>query len=169
MLQLGLSAAQAHAKTMPAPRPRDAATLILVRRDSAQPAILMGRRSGGHDFMPGKWVFPGGRIDRADYRAAALSELRAEVAEELAATARLSRQDGARLARVAESAQVLVVTHSPQVAAAGAHHFRISKAAGRTEIFALQPEDRRDEIARMLSGAEVTAEARAQAERLLAG
>ncbi|WP_199556174.1 DNA repair protein RecN [Sandaracinobacteroides hominis] len=76
---------------------------------------------------------------------------------------------GARLARVAESAQVLVVTHSPQVAAAGAHHFRISKAAGRTEIFALQPEDRRDEIARMLSGAEVTAEARAQAERLLAG
>ncbi|WP_199553682.1 NUDIX hydrolase [Sandaracinobacteroides hominis] len=84
---------------MPAPRPRDAATLILVRRDSAQPAILMGRRSGGHDFMPGKWVFPGGRIDRADYRAAALSELRAEVAEELAATARLSRQDGARLAR----------------------------------------------------------------------
>src|SRR5690606_20564553 len=56
-------------------RPRLAATLLLIRRDGPKPRVLMGRRHGGHDFMPDKWVFPGGRIDRADYvapRAAAL-------------------------------------------------------------------------------------------------
>jgi 8-oxo-dGTP pyrophosphatase MutT (NUDIX family) len=60
-------------------RPRYAATLILVRHDLGAPKILMGRRSGGHDFMPDKWVFPGGRVDRGDWAAAAASELRAEV------------------------------------------------------------------------------------------
>ena len=48
-------------------RPRDAATLIVVRRDGPEPRLLMGRRHGGHSFMPGKWVFPGGRIDRSDF------------------------------------------------------------------------------------------------------
>ena len=80
-------------------RPRDAATLILVRRDGSSPRILMGRRSGGHDFMPDKWVFPGGRIDRSDYRAPILRDLAPDVAADLAATRRLQRQDGARLAR----------------------------------------------------------------------
>lgn len=76
---------------------------------------------------------------------------------------------GARLARVAQRAQVLVVTHSPQVAASGAHHLRISKAGGSAIVEPLDAEARRDEIARMLSGAEITAEARAQADKLLAG
>ena len=49
-------------------RPKDSATLILVRRDSATPRILMGQRSGGHAFMPNKYVFPGGRLDAADTR-----------------------------------------------------------------------------------------------------
>jgi 8-oxo-dGTP pyrophosphatase MutT (NUDIX family) len=84
---------------MPCPRPRDAATLILVRRDGPAPRILMGRRSGGHDFMPDKWVFPGGRIDRSDYAAPILRDLAPDVATDLAASARLKRQDGARLAR----------------------------------------------------------------------
>ena len=79
---------------------------------------------------------------------------------------------GERLARLAEATQVLVVTHSPQVAARGAHQWRIAKAvdagATRTAVVALSPADRREEIARMLSGADVTDEARAQAERLLA-
>lgn len=79
---------------------------------------------------------------------------------------------GARLARVAEQAQVLVVTHSPQVAAAGAAHLRIEKAVAgdgaRTAVAALDAEARTEEVARMLSGAEVTGEARAQAARLLA-
>ena len=78
---------------------------------------------------------------------------------------------GERLARLAETAQVLVVTHSPQVAARGAQHLLIAKShdgvVTRTGVMALDPATRREEIARMLSGATVTAEARAQAERLL--
>ena len=78
---------------------------------------------------------------------------------------------GERLARLAQQSQVLVVTHSPQVAARAAHHFRIEKAHGpegtRTTVRRLDSEERREEIARMLSGAAVTDEARAQASRLL--
>jgi DNA repair protein RecN (Recombination protein N) len=66
---------------------------------------------------------------------------------------------------------VLVVTHSPQVAARGAHHWLIAKShdglVTRTGVRPLDAGERREEIARMLSGAEVTAEARAQAARLL--
>jgi DNA repair protein RecN (Recombination protein N) len=78
---------------------------------------------------------------------------------------------GERLARLAERSQVLVVTHSPQVAARAAHHFRIEKTHGesgtRTSVRLLNAAERREEIARMLSGATVTDEARAQAAKLL--
>ncbi|GMG83282.1 DNA repair protein RecN [Paralimibaculum aggregatum] len=78
---------------------------------------------------------------------------------------------GRRLARLAETAQVLVVTHSPQVAALGAHHWHIAKrsdgATTVTGVEALDPAARLDEIARMLAGAEITAEARAAARALL--
>ena len=78
---------------------------------------------------------------------------------------------GERLARLAERSQVLVVTHSPQVAARASHHYRIEKRHGadgtRTTVRKLGAEERREEIARMLSGASVTEEARAQASRLL--
>ena len=78
---------------------------------------------------------------------------------------------GERLARLSERSQVLVVTHSPQVAARAAHHYRIEKASGadgtRTTVRRLTDPERREEIARMLSGAAVTEEARAQASRLL--
>jgi 8-oxo-dGTP pyrophosphatase MutT (NUDIX family) len=67
-----------------APRPRDAATLILIRRDGAAPRVLMGRRSRGHDFMPDKYVFPGGRVDRADSLGPAASELDPATAADLA-------------------------------------------------------------------------------------
>lgn len=99
MAQLGGCNGATYFWLMTVPRPKDAATLILVRRDGPAPRILMGQRSGGHDFMPDKWVFPGGRIDRADYRGAVLSDLKADVSAELAASARLQRQDGVRLAR----------------------------------------------------------------------
>ncbi len=49
-------------------RPRDAATLIIVRRDGKQPRILMGQRAAGHKFMPNKFVFPGGKVDAGDGR-----------------------------------------------------------------------------------------------------
>jgi len=65
-------------------RPKDAATLILIRRDSPKLRVLMGRRHGGHSFMPEKWVFPGGRIDPADFRAPAATDLRLQVADRLA-------------------------------------------------------------------------------------
>ena len=68
---------------MPAPRPKDAATLLIVRRDGPQPRVLMGRRHGGHAFMPDKWVFPGGRIHPSDFRVPAASELRPDVADRL--------------------------------------------------------------------------------------
>jgi DNA repair protein RecN (Recombination protein N) len=78
---------------------------------------------------------------------------------------------GERLARLAEQSQVLVVTHSPQVAARASHHYRIEKSHGadgtRTTVRKLDAQERREEIARMLSGASVTDEARAQADRLL--
>ena len=78
---------------------------------------------------------------------------------------------GERLSRLAEQSQVLVVTHSPQVAARASHHYRIEKSHGdggsRTTVRKLSTEERREEIARMLSGASVTEEARAQASRLL--
>ena len=67
-----------------APRPRPAATLILLDRRGDAPTVLMGRRHGGHDFMPGKWVFPGGRVDPGDRRAPCASDLRPEAAEALA-------------------------------------------------------------------------------------
>ncbi|WP_342250851.1 DNA repair protein RecN [Sphingomonas sp. OTU376] len=79
---------------------------------------------------------------------------------------------GERLARLADTAQVLVVTHSPQVAARGAQHLLIAKShdgtVTRTGVTPLGAGERREEIARMLSGAEITDEARAQAERLIA-
>jgi DNA repair protein RecN (Recombination protein N) len=78
---------------------------------------------------------------------------------------------GERLHRLAEQSQVLVVTHSPQVAARGAHHLLIEKShdgiVTRTSVASLDADRRREEIARMLSGADITDEARAQAGRLL--
>ena len=79
---------------------------------------------------------------------------------------------GERLRRLAREVQVLVVTHSPQVAAVADRHWLIRKTTTRnsasTDVLALDAKGRREEIARMLSGAEVTAEARAAADRLLA-
>jgi DNA repair protein RecN (Recombination protein N) len=75
---------------------------------------------------------------------------------------------GERLQRLAETTQVLLVTHSPQVAARAARHFRISRVGDKTRIVLLEDEARLEEIARMLSGATVTDEARAAAKRLVA-
>ena len=80
---------------------------------------------------------------------------------------------GERLARLAADGQLLAVTHSPQVAARGGQHYLIAKASSgtvtRTSVVLLDSAGRQEEIARMLSGAEVTPEARAQADRLLEG
>jgi 8-oxo-dGTP pyrophosphatase MutT (NUDIX family) len=81
-------------------RPKDAATLILVRSSRRGPEVLMGRRAPGHVFMASKWVFPGGRIERGDFGAASASELAPDVA------ARLEREMPARRARALALAAV---------------------------------------------------------------
>src|SRR3981189_3342677 len=57
-----------HGHTFPAMRPRDAATMIIVDRATPAPQVLLGRRHHGHKFMPGKFVFPGGRVEPIDPR-----------------------------------------------------------------------------------------------------
>ncbi len=80
---------------------------------------------------------------------------------------------GERLAELAQKAQILVITHSPQVAARGKSHWLINKSSSEKEeaavtaVTLLDKETRREEIARMLAGAEVTKEARAAADNLL--
>ena len=70
-------------------RPRDAATLILVDRREHRPAlVLMGKRHAGHRFMPGKFVFPGGRVEPEDRRMAAAGALDPAVEEKLNARVR---------------------------------------------------------------------------------
>ena len=80
---------------------------------------------------------------------------------------------GRRLAQLAQGGQVLVVTHSPQVAALGAHHWRVEKAVAKgqttTNVVPLSRHERVDELARMLAGDSITDAARAAAEVLLAG
>jgi DNA repair protein RecN (Recombination protein N) len=78
---------------------------------------------------------------------------------------------GERLALLGQDVQILVVTHSPQVAARGAHHLRVAKAinAGNmvTDVARLSAPERREEVARMLAGSNVTDAARAAADQLL--
>ena len=74
---------------------------------------------------------------------------------------------GERLARLAKQHQVMVVTHSPQVAARAMHHWMVTKAGGTTQVIPLDLPSRREEIARMLAGSEITVEARAAAAKLL--
>jgi 8-oxo-dGTP pyrophosphatase MutT (NUDIX family) len=76
----------------------------------------MGRRHGGHDFMPGKWVFPGGRIDPSDFRAPFATDLRPEVAARLQKTAPLPRARALALAAIRETFEetgLLLATPAP--------------------------------------------------------
>ncbi len=103
-------------------RPRDAATLIIIRRDAAKPRVLMGRRHGGHDFMPDKWVFPGGRIDRSDFSAPSGAELRPQVAARLEKTAPQRRARALALTAVRETfeeAGLLLAQPAPSRPGAG--------------------------------------------------
>jgi 8-oxo-dGTP pyrophosphatase MutT (NUDIX family) len=84
-------------------RPRDAATLIIIRRDGAKPKVLMGKRNAGHNFMPNLWVFPGGRIDPADFRAPHATDLRPEVAALFNAHLKPGRGQALALAAIRET------------------------------------------------------------------
>lgn len=97
-------------------RPKDAATLIVVRKDGPEPRVLMGRRAAGHVFMAGKWVFPGGRVDPSDRLAPSASDLRPKVARELQRTVTPSRARALALAAVRELFEetgILLARRSP--------------------------------------------------------
>lgn len=83
-------------------RPRDAATLLLLDRKGNDVLVLMGRRHANHAFMPGKFVFPGGRTDPADSRIDVASNLHPE--EEAKLTARAGRTSTVRARAIALSA-----------------------------------------------------------------
>lgn len=78
-------------QTFPDSEPRDAATLMLIDRSGAVPKVLLGRRHHGHKFMPGKFVFPGGRIEPLDRQMTAVSELHPDTEAKL----RLRAAEGA--------------------------------------------------------------------------
>ncbi|PBB78248.1 NUDIX hydrolase [Mesorhizobium sp. WSM3879] len=83
-------------------RPRDAATLILLDRRASDVLVLMGRRHAGHAFMPGKFVFPGGRTDPADSRVPVAASLHRE--EEARLVSGPGRASAARARAIAMSA-----------------------------------------------------------------
>jgi 8-oxo-dGTP pyrophosphatase MutT (NUDIX family) len=80
--------------TLPTIRPADAATLIIIDRKSRNPKILMGKRHAGHKFMPGKFVFPGGRIEAGDRSMAVAGALHPRA--EQALMARVTRPSAQR-------------------------------------------------------------------------
>lgn len=84
-------------------RPRDAATLVLVRNAKDVPEVLMGRRASGHVFMASKWVFPGGRIDRSDFNMASATEVRADTLARLTREMPLHRARALALTAVRET------------------------------------------------------------------
>ena len=87
----------------PVVRPKDAAALILVRRKGDAARVLMGERSARHTFLPGRFVFPGGRLDVADQRLAVETDLRPEVRAKVAAGTTTSCARGLALAAIRET------------------------------------------------------------------
>lgn len=107
-------------------RPRDAATLIIVDSAGAEPRVLMGRRGDTQVFMPGKYVFPGGRVDKEDRHVEAADELRSgEVAKlmlDMKGTPSQLRARALGLAAIRETfeeAGVVIGQQKAQSAAAG--------------------------------------------------
>ena len=84
-------------------RPKDAATLVLVKREKAGPRVLMGQRHGNMAFMANKYVFPGGRVDPGDQRILLGGDLRPHVVERLTKGANVQRARGFALAAIRET------------------------------------------------------------------
>ncbi|TNE56907.1 MAG: NUDIX hydrolase [Alphaproteobacteria bacterium] len=87
----------------PAVRPKDAATLIIVREDDISPRILLGRRAQGHKFMPNKFVFPGGRVDPGDSRITPHRDLHPDVLARLSEGCTPSKARALALAAIRET------------------------------------------------------------------
>ena len=97
---------------------RDAASLIVLRRDTSAPAVLMGLRGAGHRFMPNRLVFPGGAVDPGDADAPAASELTTATAAMLgrAASPALARAIAIAAARELEEETGLTLGAPPDLA-----------------------------------------------------
>lgn len=94
--------------THPVVEPRDAATLILIDRSGREPKVLLGRRSPNAKFMPGKFVFPGGRTEALDRAMPAVSELHPDAEKKLLSRVKETAPDYARgfpLAALRETAE----------------------------------------------------------------
>jgi 8-oxo-dGTP pyrophosphatase MutT (NUDIX family) len=100
----------ARASTAPAPRPRDAATLILIDRSGKVPKVLLGKRHGGHAFMPDKFVFPGGRVEPHDRHVPVAGKLDPHVEEKLMRHVVRPSPDKARALAVAAIREVFEET-----------------------------------------------------------
>jgi 8-oxo-dGTP pyrophosphatase MutT (NUDIX family) len=87
----------------PVLRPKDAATLIIVRREKTEPRVLMGKRSGKLAFQPNKFVFPGGRLDPGDQRISVGGDLKPHVMEKVCVGASPRRARGLALAAIRET------------------------------------------------------------------
>jgi DNA repair protein RecN (Recombination protein N) len=143
---------------------RDRVTFLIATNPGAAPGPLAKIASGGElaRFMLALKVVLAGK-----------SEVPVMVFDEVDSGIGGATADavGERLRKLGESVQVLVVTHSPQVAARAAQHWRVEKNAKKnttaTIVVPLDVPARREEIARMLSGASITDEARAAAAKLL--
>jgi len=70
-------------QSFPDSEPKDAATMMLIDRAGPVPKVLLGRRHAGHKFMPGKFVFPGGRIEALDAQMSSVSELHPDMEKKL--------------------------------------------------------------------------------------
>lgn len=84
-------------------RPKDAATLIVVRRDDSVPRVLMGKRAAGHKFMPNKFVFPGGKVDAGDGRLSPPHDLHPAVLQRLSKGCSESRARALAMAAIRET------------------------------------------------------------------
>jgi 8-oxo-dGTP pyrophosphatase MutT (NUDIX family) len=83
--------------------PRDAAALVITRREGPEPSVLLGQRHRGHAFMPNLYVFPGGRVDPADSRAPYATPLRPELLAKLTLGCTPARARALALAAVRET------------------------------------------------------------------
>jgi 8-oxo-dGTP pyrophosphatase MutT (NUDIX family) len=98
-------------------RPKDAATLIIVRQDGSEPSVLLGKRAASHKFMPNKFVFPGGKVDPADSRILPPHDLHPEVMKRLAKGCSQARARALAMAAIRETYEetglILGEPHTP--------------------------------------------------------
>ena len=106
-------------------RPRDAATLIIVRRGGKEPRVLLGKRAASHKFMPNKFVFPGGKVDPGDSRILPPHDLHPEVMKRLRRGCSENRARALALAAIRETYEetglVVGEPHTPTIKSRSRH------------------------------------------------